>query len=877
MKRFLSLLLSVCLLTAGALPAAIAAGRFTDITDPETQRAAELLNNLGIITGSGEDKYNPDGTFTRAMLAVLAVKLSGINDVSSYAGTVRFPDVRAGYWAHPWIMAAVQLGIITGGSSGNYEPAAPMRYSYLTTVLMRLLGYTDEDVGLNWPQSYITKAEALGLSKGMKFSQNDVLTRGQVARLIYNFLYMESKEGMVYIEESFKTELIPDVLLSFEVSTGNTVITVGQKSYTYRGALDASLRGKLASLLVDGDGNVLTITPDETASYKTVTVSEKRTSGLTLSDGSNVPIPSLGVWEWDGDLVSFGDAEFWENEPVTLVYRGSVLVCILRDSYENQIGAQFVKTILRLSTAANGQTYALAEDGAQYPVKGTIDPALSGRTGNLMIDREGYAVSFTASGSYTYQSITVGTAQNNGFTASGETGKFVPVSQTLTVWGETKETYDDIWESLHSGDVLLVAYDDYGRIAYIYRSLTRGSGAYALAILEEQPQNGSKTITDLFGEAADGAVLYKNGVRAEPDMLDKWDVLQYYETAGIIEASSIRLTGQYSNPEPNPTTPTKITLLNQAFDLLPEATQNMAAFRAGQRLAYLLTADGKIADVRDSSEVSDTTLGLADTDTVTINGSIRFTGTLVGFETMYQGKLCIFSGTTAGISVTPINLSGDVTGTLDLTAMTLGSAPIAPWCVFFDQVGSEGQGVFVTLDDITATRINPANILYARVSPSGYVTTVILNNMTGDAYKYGYLTSKTVSDTTSDGGSLPYMTVTVDNGITPITDTLFAGDMEYVGSRPLVGVAQGFALNGEPSLLDLVTCKQYRNITRFDFDGDRFVTLNGTQVPIADGLQVFIPATKEYMTLASARAYCKSFEVYTDPWGYKARFITGIV
>ncbi len=879
MKRFLSVLLSVCLLSGGMASVVTAAvpGRFSDITDPETQRAAELLNNLGIIEGDGANKYNPNGTFTRAMLAVLAVKLSGIDDVSSYAGTVRFPDVRAGYWAHPWIMAAVQLGIVTGGSSGNYEPAAPMRYSYLTTVLMRLLGYKDEDVGLNWPQSYISKAEALGLSKGMKFSQNDVLTRGQVARLVYNFLYMSSKEGKVYIEEHFQTSSVTDIILSFEIINGESVITHEQKSYTYRGALDASLKGRLASLLVDGEGNVLTIAPDETATYKTVGIREKRVNGLTLTDGSSLPIPTLGVCEWDGVLTTYDKATFWENEPVTLVYRDGILLYILRDSRENQIGAQFIKTLLRIATTANGQTFVLAEDGAEYPVSGTIDPALSGRTGNLMIDREGYAISFTVSEDYTYQPITVSSVQNNGF--SGAEGNFISVSEAMTVWSDVKNTYDNVWETINPGDVLLVAYDAYGRIAYIYRSLTRGSGAYALAILSSQPRNGVRALTELFGPAAENAVLYKNGYRADPDMLDKWDVLQYYESAGIIEASSVRLAGQYTDPTPNPTTPTKIKLMGKDFDLLPEATQKMAANPAGQRCAFLLTANGLIADVRPLADVPDITLGLADGNTVTVNETMRFTGDLIGFESLYQGKLCSFSGSIDGISVTPINIGSTVLGRLDLTAMKLGNAPIAPWCAFFDQVGLDGQGAFITVDDITATLVNSENILYARYSPSGYVTTIILNNMTGDAYKYGYAKIGSVTESVGEGGEIVHTTVTVDNGLSAITPTLYADDnkVERIGTRTIVGVAQGFLANGTPKLLDMMICTQYKNITRFDFDGDRFVTLNGTKVRIADELQVFIPSAGEYMTLTAARAYCKSFEVFTDPWGYKVRFITGQV
>ncbi|MDR1692525.1 MAG: S-layer homology domain-containing protein [Oscillospiraceae bacterium] len=865
MKRFLVLILALSFLAPFAAPRAAA---FGDIPDAETRQAAELLNNLGIIGGTGGDSYTPNGTFTRAMLAVLAVRLSGITDVSAYGGTVRFPDVRAGHWAHHWIMAAVDLKIITGSSSGSFEPGAPMRYSYLTTVLMRLLGYTDEDVGLNWPQSYIGKAEALGLSKGMRFSQNDVLTRGQVARLIYNFLYLKDKEGAIYIDKHFQTKQINDVILSFETVNGVSVITSGANSYTCGSVLDDGLNGKLASLLVDGQGKVLTVTPDPDASYRTVTVREKRANGLTLADGTNLPVPSLGVWELGGVMETFAESSFWENEPVTVITRDGTVLCVLRDSYENRIGAQFVKTILRLRTGTDGRTFVIAEDNAQYPVEGTIDPALTGRTGNLMINRDGYAVSFAVTTDHTYKSVTVDSVQNNGVTDTD--GSFTAISAAMPVWSDAKDTFTLVWESIRPGDVLLFASDSFGRLAYIYRSLTRGAGAYSLAILTTQPTAG--TLAGLVGENVADAVLYKNGVRAEPEMLDSFDVLMYYESAGILEASSIRVSGSYSSPSPNPQTPTSIKLLGQTFELLPEVTRKMASYPAGQRYGYLIAPDGRIADIRPVTDLPDTSLGLARKGTVTVGKDLLFTGTLVGFETLYEGKLCTFNGNTNGISVTPVIPNSG--GALDLTAMTLGGAPIAPWCAFYDQVGAEGQGVPVSAEDIPATRVSAGNILYSKVSPSGYVTVIVMNNITGDAYKYGYLTigSETAS---GEGGSTTYATVTLDDGLKAITDTLYAGSLERTGSRTIAGAASGYALNGDPSLLDLVTCNRYANITRFDFDGDRFVTLNGTRTAIADGIQVYIPATKEHMALGSARAYCKSFEVYTDPWGYKVRFIIG--
>jgi hypothetical protein len=82
-------------------------------------------------------------------------------------------------------------------------------------------------------------------------------------------------------------------------------------------------------------------------------------------------------------------------------------------------------------------------------------------------------------------------------------------------------------------------------------------------------------------------------------------------------------------------------------------------------------------------------------------------------------------------------------------------------------------------------------------------------------------------------------------------------------------------LSGDPVANDLVSCKKYEGIARSDFAGGASVTVNGQKIPLADGIRVYVPSANEVMSLNDARAYCRTFEVYTDPWEYKVRFIIG--
>lgn len=882
MKRIVCLLLALSLLPVLYIPvgaAEPASGRFTDITDAETQRAAELLYNLEIISGTGGSSYAPNGLFDRAALAAIGVKLSGMLDVSSYGGTVRFPDVRANHWAHKWVMAAVDLKIMSGGADGYFRPSDPMLYGHLVTVLMKLLGYTDADVGLNWPQSYIAKAESLGVSKGMKFSANDSLTRGQAARLIYNFLVCDMKEGGTYIEKKMGATYV-DAVVSFETVNGVTVINAGKESYSYTGTLDEALNGQLVSILIDEDENVLSVAADDEVTYRNLTVQTAQSRGLELSDGSYVPIPATAnVWEWDGSTraysVAFGS--FWEDEPVQLAYKDNgTLQYILRNSQDNKNDTQNITILLRMLTR-DGQTYVVDENGTEYRIRGTINAALCGRTGRLTIDKDGYAVSFTAGKTYTYTQLTLSEARANG--VQPDSGSFVTIPNATPVWGEEVDTYAKVWSELPARETLLLAYNSAGTLQYVARISQRGTGTYALAILDKKPETGTNPIVTAFGKGAEGAELYKNGAKATVGMLEQWDVLQYYESANVVEACSIRITGPYSAARPNPSAPSHITVMGTELALLEEVVGKIPNYLTGRNWTYMLTSDGRIADIRDTNATGKATLGLVTQTGVSLSDSLVFKGTVSGPNASQIGMLSSVQGrTNNGIYAVPVSFQ-TIKDDVNLANMKIGSSPIAPWCAIYEQVGEVGRAVRLSLSDIPMSKISASKVVYVETNSAGYVTTILLNDVTGDAYTYGYLEKQGKTGLTDTGDTYTYteMGVSSNGKGDLLTGWLFAGTIQPPQYASIVGISTGNAVTGVPLVTKLITCQKHEGITRYDFDGDTAIKIGTSTIPIADDVQVYVRYTNEYLSISDARAYCGSFEVYTDPWNYKVRFIIGLL
>ncbi len=60
-----------------------------------------------------------------------------------------------------------EKSIIRGYADGSFGPDKIVSYGEVCTMLLRMLGYKEEDVGPFWPADYIAQAQAIGLTDGV--------------------------------------------------------------------------------------------------------------------------------------------------------------------------------------------------------------------------------------------------------------------------------------------------------------------------------------------------------------------------------------------------------------------------------------------------------------------------------------------------------------------------------------------------------------------------------------------------------------------------------------------------------------------------------------------------------------------------------------
>ena len=264
-KRILTWLLAVGMLASLlTVPAGAAnATRFSDVADNYTATAIETLRLMGVLDGYSDGTFRPNAALTRAQFCKMAVyAMDGGSELGRYSTVTIFPDVKPSFWASSYINMAAKKGIIAGFADGKFKPNQTVTAGQAVTILMRGLGYKDENMGGVWPQGYMAEAKTCGLLKSTGItSAYSALTRGQAAKLFLNLF--EAKRGTgegAVVLFSFTPE--KDEVYLTNLDAGKGTLTAGGKTYNMAHPVTStSLIGSKGKVVLNGDGEILTFLP----------------------------------------------------------------------------------------------------------------------------------------------------------------------------------------------------------------------------------------------------------------------------------------------------------------------------------------------------------------------------------------------------------------------------------------------------------------------------------------------------------------------------------------------------------------------------------------------------------------------------------------
>lgn len=370
-KRLASLALAMVLalgLVPYMAPEASAIGGFSDVTDMTTAQNVEVLQMMGVVDGMSSGVFNPMGTLTRAQFCKMAVEAMGQGDRANiYQNYTIFPDVKPGYWAAGYVNLAVRSDpkLISGYADGTFGPNNTINYGQAVTILMRMLGYKDEDVSAVWPDGYIDQAMAIGLCDGVSLSAGTAVNRAQAAQLFMNLLNCDQKEG-----GKFYTKLgtpVDAILLDGNAkdAVGNPILRTSVQDYVLAGNPGSGLlSGRKGVVILNGAGEAVTFVPTNEGTSRNITIAMAETTTITDSSGTKYSVAADAK-------VYIGESSYSYVERFTYLSAGTLATLYIND--KGRVETVFVGSTTSddaVIVAQDGSTegFALLTDRTDYTI-----------------------------------------------------------------------------------------------------------------------------------------------------------------------------------------------------------------------------------------------------------------------------------------------------------------------------------------------------------------------------------------------------------------------------------------------------------------------------------------------------------------------------
>lgn len=110
---------------------------FTDVaSEAWYSDAVNTLASLGMITGVGNNLYEPNRSITRAEFTAIAMRFADL----ATGGENVFSDVAEDAWYYDYVVGSIQYGWITGYPDGTFRPENTITRAEVTTIVNRMLG-----------------------------------------------------------------------------------------------------------------------------------------------------------------------------------------------------------------------------------------------------------------------------------------------------------------------------------------------------------------------------------------------------------------------------------------------------------------------------------------------------------------------------------------------------------------------------------------------------------------------------------------------------------------------------------------------------------------------------------------------------------------
>ena len=304
------------------------------------------------------------------------------------------------------------------------------------------------------------------------------------------------------------------------------------------------------------------------------------------------------------------------------------------------------------------------------------------------------------------------------------------------------------------------------------------SGQVNYAEIISDNMNGPYTVKSSnwaseLGMASSGLTIYKNGSVVTASDVKTYDILYYSQSKGTVWAYDDKVTGIYESASPSQNAATSVTVSGTEYNLESSAAfsalSSTGTLKIGSAVTLLLGKNGGVADAVSSTVVNDSAVVyVTETGTKTYENAsgseytslyfkgIKPNGSAIEYTTTQDwikpgAMLKISFDANGKMSVGTAKAGSNITGTVDADLCLIGSTSIAANATILDT--NLGNYEATSLQRLDGVQFQSSDVLYYEAS-GGKVTTMILNDVTGDTAKYGVITSASSGESS---GTYEYM------------------------------------------------------------------------------------------------------------------------
>ena len=261
---------------------------------------------------------------------------------------------------------------------------------------------------------------------------------------------------------------------------------------------------------------------------------------------------------------------------------------------------------------------------------------------------------------------------------------------------------------------------------------------------------------------AENAAVYRDGLQSALSSIREYDVYYYNANMETIWAYSKRISGTLTSVAPNTTAPASVTVAGTTYSLgTSDAVfkcSDQGRFPVGSLVTLLLDKDGSVADIVSVSEAEGVYYGLvtsskkaastsstsnstaaaqSQTEVVCTDGVTRTFYTSAGSYNI--GRMVSVTVNSSGTTIKSIQ-SKRLSGTVSRDGTFLAGLRFAENIEILD-TDSEGGCARIYPSRLAGTALKEENVIGCTLNQEGDIDHLFLRNVTGDTYKYVYITS----------------------------------------------------------------------------------------------------------------------------------------